>query len=150
MAVTWTDVGSGTATAGGGRAAVSRKGVAASATQAFDAAATDGASLRSASGWDVYVEADSGQTLSGTGTLQAFWFSDNQQRWMRAPDFDITVPASAASNRGYYALAGSPGKGIPVLVQGGRIGYAPNGVTVSSGGVTIYIDVYAAYAIGAD
>jgi len=150
VAIAWTNVTSGTVKPGGGSVAVSVKGVAADGTEAFDAAATDGASLRSASGWDVYVEADSGQTLSGAGTLQAYWYSDNQARWMRAPDFDITIPAAAASNRGYYALAGSPGKGIPVLVQSGRIGYAPNGVTVSSGGVTIYIDVYAAYTVGVD
>lgn len=150
MAVAWSDVGSGSVVPGGGSAAVSRAGVAADGTEAFDAAATDGASLRSASGWDVYVEADSGQTLSGAGTLQAYWYSDNQARWMRAPDFDITIPAGAASNRGYYPLAGSPGKGIPVIVQSGRIGYAPSGVTVSSGGVTIYIDVYAAERVGVD
>ena len=150
MAVAWTSVTTGATAPGGAFVAVSRKGVAADGTEAFDAAATDGASLRSASGWDVYVEADASQTLSGAGTLLAYWYSDNQARWFRAPDFDITVPAAAASNRGYYPLAGSPGKGIPVIVQSGRIGYAPNGVTVSSGAVTIYIDVYAAAVVGAD
>ena len=45
-----------------------------------------------------------------------------------------------AAPQRFYPLAGSPGKGIPVLVAQGRIGYTPNGVTVSSGGVTIYLD----------
>ena len=150
MAVAWSNSGLAGTVPGGTTVAQSRKGVCASGTQAFDAATGDGASLRSASGWDVYVEADSGQTLSGAGTLQAYWWSDVTSRWYRAPDFDITVPAGAASNRGYFPLAGSPGKGVPVIVQSGRIGYAPNGVTVSSGGVTIYIDVYASSQVGAD
>jgi hypothetical protein len=127
-----------------------RKAVCTTGTETFAAAATDGASLRSASGWDVYVEADSGQTLSGAGSLLAYWYSNTTGRWNRAPDFDISIPAGVASNRGFYPLAGSPGKGIPVLVQSGRIGYTVSGATASGGGFTIYIDVYSDGTIGAD
>jgi len=150
MSIAWSDSGSAGTFPGGLVVAQGRKAVCSSGTETFAAAATDGASLRSASGWDVYVSADAGQTLSGAGSLLAYWFSNTTSLWYRAPEFDIAIPAAAATNRGYYPLAGSPGKGIPVIVQSGRIGYTPSGVTISSGGVTVFIDVYAAYVIGVD
>ena len=135
MSVTWSDV-----TNGAGGLVKCVKAVCTSGTETFGAAATDGLNLEDCVGYDVVLEADSGQTLSGAGTLQAYVYDPQVAGWARAPDFDITVPAGAASNRRFYPLAGSPGKGIPVLVAQGRIGYTPNGVTVSSGGVTIYLD----------
>jgi hypothetical protein len=147
MAMTWSDSGQGAVAPGGLAVAQSRKAVCESGTETFAAAATDGASLASASGWDVYIEADDGQLLSGTGSVLAYQYSDSVARWFRAPEFDIAVPAAVNTNRGYYPLAGSPGKGVPVLSQKGRIGYAPSGVGVDAGGLTIFIDVYAAFTV---
>ena len=139
MAISWSDVTSG---ADGYVKCV--KAVCSTGTETFAEAATDGLLLDRATAWDVIVEADSGQTLSGAGTLRAYVYDAGAAGWARAPDFDITVPAGVASARRYYPLAGSPGKGVPVLASQGRIGYAPNGVTISSGGVTIYINAYGA------
>jgi len=138
MSITWSDVSSG---ATGYAKCV--KAICTTGTETFGAAATDGLLLDRLTGWDVLVQADSGQTLSGAGTLQAWVYDPIQLVWARAPDYDISVPASLASIRNFYPLAGSPGKGVPVIASQGRIGYTPNGVTISSGGVTIYITGYA-------
>lgn len=149
MSITWSSTTTGAETPSG-TALVSRKAVCTTGTETFAQAATDGASLKNAGAWDVVIEADSGQTLSGAGTVQAWIYDDTVAGWCRAPEFDVTVPAGVASIRRYYPLAGSPGKGIPVITQRGRIGYTVSGVTISSGGVTIYINLYAGAVIGAD
>lgn len=113
-------------------------------TETFGKAATDGARLSDAGAIDVFLAADSGQTLSGAGTLQCWIYNHIIQRWARAADFDITVPNGVASNRDAGFKGPAVGKGLPVFSKFDRIAFAPNGVTVSGGGVTVYHNVYAA------
>lgn len=91
---------------------------------------TQGQSLVGLKGVSVTVEADSGQTLSGAGTLQAYTWDPVAAGWARNPDLDLPVTVSAARRQSFL--------GIWVPAPTGRIAYAPNGVTVSAGGVTVY------------
>lgn len=105
-----------------------------STSDSAPSAGTDGMALVSVAGFSVTLEADSGQTLSGAGTLTCFKWSDQIAGWSRYSDGDITVPAAIASNRRYG--------GVPFQVQAprGRIAFIANGVTVSAGGCTVYME----------
>lgn len=96
-------------------------------------AGTDGMSLQSVAGFKVTLEADSGQTLSGAGTLTCFTWDDLIAGWARYSDGDITVPAAVASNRRYGAVP------FQVLAPRGRIAFITSGITVSGGSLTIYM-----------
>ena len=85
------------------------------------------------SGFSVFAAADSGQTWTASpgGVLQAYIWNDTAQAWGRAPDLDVSI--SVASAR-YQAWAGFG----PAALRG-RVAYVPVSVTVSSGGITVYI-----------
>lgn len=95
--------------------------------------AADGMSLQSVAGFRVVLEADSGQTLSGAGALTCFTWDDSIAGWARLSDADITVPAAIASNRRYGAVS------FQVQAPRGRVAFIANAVTVSAGGVTVYL-----------
>ena len=109
------------------------KNVCTTSTEAAPTTAHEGADLARTTGFIVVVEADSGQTLSGAGTLSCWTFNEFTGVWDWCADAIKTVPASAASKRG-ASFAGDF-----VTTPRSRIDFRPNGVTVSGGGVTVYI-----------
>ena len=84
-----------------------------------------------AKGITVTVCADSGQTLSGAGTLTAYNRDESIALWATVPDFNLTVSSSARRCQSFA--------GFNVDVPVGRVTWVPTGVTVSGGGVTVYI-----------
>jgi hypothetical protein len=119
MSQTWTQIGPR-----------SVKQVATTATEAAPTLVTDGCLITDLDGLTIHVEADSGQTLSGAGTLKAWLWNDNSLVWSRAPDLDKSV--STASVRAVSFL------GDAVVSARGRIAFEISGVTASSGSRTIY------------
>lgn len=89
--------------------------------------------LQSVAGFTVTLEADSGQTLSGAGTLAAYTWQDTIAGWARLSDVDITVPAAVAGNRRYGSVS------FQVQAPRGRIAFITSGITVSGGSLTVYM-----------
>lgn len=87
-------------------------------------ASTEGVPLSSAKSYRVVVSAQVGQTLSGAGSLQAYFFSPNTG-WARDPDLDLTLSVSGFRSQAFSDVLVGP----PM----GRMRYVGNGVTVSSG-----------------
>lgn len=133
--------------AGSGR---SVKGVATSGTATFDAAANDGCGLDTVGAVFVVVEADAGKTLSGAGTLLCYHLNSVSGNWARAADWDLTVPSGASGNRAAVLRGPSTGFGIPVPCARDRLAFAPSSVTLSGGGLTIYINCSRWQALAGD
>jgi hypothetical protein len=90
---------------------------------------SQGMNLEGVGGVTVHVCADSGQTLSGAGTLQAYVWNDQLQYWSRLIDRDLSVTHSAYRCQAFDVLwVGGPR---------GRLAFVPSGVTVSSGGLIV-------------
>jgi hypothetical protein len=105
-------------------------------TGSAPSASTEGLSLNCVDGFCVVVEAPSGQTLSGAGTLQAYiWdplLNAGAGAWARMPAGDKSVTGTAARQ----AFAADE----VLSGRGGRVIYIPSSVTVSSGTTcTVYI-----------
>lgn len=98
--------------------------------------ATDGISCTDLSELVIVLEADSGQTLSGAGTLDCYVYDTAWAAWVLVPDAAKSVPASASGLRriGFAVL--------DIPSARGRIMYAANSVTVSSGSVTVYLNAF--------
>ncbi len=127
MAITWTP-----------RGTHSTKAVCTTGTEAAPAASLTladglGAFIGDARGWQVIVEADSGQTLSGAGALTAWQWNPESGVVDRAPYLDLAAPTAGVRGQVYAA--------VERLGQRGRVFYVPTGITVSLGGLTIYINV---------
>lgn len=112
------------------------KGVCASGTcdaPTEAASLTDGINLTSSPwrGVSVWVCADNAQTLSGAGTLTAYSRDASAALWAAAPLNNLSVTSSGrrCQDLGVFEL----------LIPGGRVTWVPTGVTVSGGGVTVYI-----------
>lgn len=82
----------------------------------------------------VTVCADPGQTLSGAGTLTAYAWSVSASLWAAVPDRNLSVTSSGRRCQSFDAWI--------VTSPVGRVTWVPTGVTVSAGGVSIYIDGY--------
>lgn len=97
---------------------------------------TDGFPVTDNKGIRVTVVAASGQSLSGGGTLQAYYYQPTAGAWFRDEDLDLTIPADASGQAGW--TFGDMQVAVPV----GRAMWVTNGVTVS-GGTTVktYFDV---------
>lgn len=108
----------------------SAKVVCTTGTEAAPTLVTAGVALNMVA-FTLTAEADSGQTLSGAGTWQAYLWIESAGGWARAPDLDVTV--------GVTTLRRQAWAGFTVAGRRGRIAYAPSGVTVSSGGNTLYV-----------
>jgi hypothetical protein len=94
---------------------------------------TQGMVLDGITGYRVTVCAASGQTLSGAGALNAYYWNPVVSAWARVPALDIAVGASSVRCEGFGDLQ--------TFVARGRVFYAATGVTVSSGTtVTVYIE----------
>lgn len=101
------------------------------------AAATDGLALdpgiafgNKPKGLSVVAAADATRTIT-SGTLKAYVYSADAAAWVRVPELDLTV--SEAGNR-YVSWSG-----FTVTVPAGRIAWIPSVVTLSAGGITVYI-----------
>lgn len=112
-------------------------------TQAAPSATCTGASTSATCGLDlatlkgyrvcVQVAIPASQTLSGAGSLQAYYYDYDLAAWARSDtSLDFTVSASGV------AQACSPD--YAVLAQKGRVYYAATGVTVSAG-TTVTVSV---------
>jgi hypothetical protein len=98
--------------------------------------ATQGQPLLEMAGLYVAIEADSTRTLSGAGSLTAYIYDSAPgafAAWVRCPDLDLPVPASASGLR-RVAFSGLQ----LVAPRGTRLMYIPVGVTLSAGGLTVY------------
>jgi hypothetical protein len=100
-------------------------------TETAPIAATDGADLTPCAGFNLYAEADSGQTFTGTGDFVAFMY-DPICGWSRASELDASAVAADADNRRIFL--GS----FPISAPRGRVAHVCNAVGVSGGGVTLY------------
>lgn len=124
MATTWSSTG-----------ARSAKVVCSSGTGDAPTLATDGVNLAGVGGLAIQVSADSNRTLSGAGTLQCYVYDpDTLGVWVRVPDLDQTITVPTATYRGQSFL------GIYVPSPRGRVAWVPASVTVSAGGVTVWIN----------
>lgn len=143
MAITWSPTSLST-TDGGPRSA---KAVCSTGTETFAAAITDGILLdKFVTTVGVHISADSGQTLSGAGTLLCYVYNPASTRWSRMPALDIPVTSAASGLRdvGFPALRLqnylSDKVGLKDTPGQTRLAYVPDSVTLSGGGLTIYLD----------
>ena len=103
----------------------------ASGTGSAPSGATDGQPVGDLIAVTVVAAADSGQTLSGAGTLQAYIYDASTGLWSRMPGADLSVTSSAVRSMAFQALDVLGGRA-------GRVKWVPTGVTISSGGVTVH------------
>lgn len=100
-----------------------------------DGTVGSGMKLTYVTGAWISVCAASGQTLSGAGTLDAYFFDPAAGLWMRNDDLDLSVTVTAATYRCQvwpdFAVSAS---------KAGYVLYATNGITVS-GGTTVVVRV---------
>lgn len=88
--------------------------------------ATDGVAVKDLDAFTVVVQADSGQTLSGAGTIDMYMYDDYLALWVRVPELDTTIATSGVRQVAYnFVISGS--KSLT------RILPKCTGVTVSSG-----------------
>lgn len=102
--------------------------VASGGTRAAPTLATDGMDISDATGWRVIVSADSGQTLSGAGTVQIWLWSIALGRWVRNKQLDYSVAETGVRD------AGSPD--FAAYAGFGRVFPQVAGVTSSGGNIT--------------
>lgn len=91
----------------------------------------DGMDLSGVVGFRVILSADSGQTLSGTGSVGFWVWSPGLARWCRDTQLDYSVAETTRDGCSPDFLA---------KVSYGRVLPAPIGVGVSSGGLTVQIE----------
>jgi hypothetical protein len=127
MAITWSSTGTRSAKA------VCTTGTESPPSDSLTPPDGAGATVADAMGYYVCVEADSGQTLSGAGSLKAYAWNPLSGVWARVPDLDLATTTATIRGLGFI--------GNEVISRRGRIAYVPSGVTYSSGSLTIYINV---------
>lgn len=122
MAMTWSFVGNR-----------SVKVVCTTGTETFGQGATDGLPLPGVGAFEVFAQCDVGQTFTATpgGVLQAWLYNDVAALWGRCPDLDQTISAPSVRVQGFV--------GYTVVTPRGKVAYSPSGVTLSAGGLTIYL-----------
>jgi hypothetical protein len=104
-----------------------------------DGTVGSGMKLPSVTGAFVSLCAASGQTLSGAGSLAAYYYDPAAALWMRDPDLDLDVDLTATS------CGGSPCRcrvwpDFPVPAnKAGYVLFATDGITVSGGTLTVRI-----------
>lgn len=122
MAATWVRVGAN-------RSVVSVQAT----TEAAPTVSTDGIALDGIGAISIWLEADPGQTLSGTGQLDVYVYDAMVGAWALAPLIPFGVPSGAAGKQ--RVVLGS----VVIDNPRGRIAPIANGVGVSAGGLTLYI-----------
>lgn len=91
-----------------------------------------GLSLAGLQQYYVCVQANSGQTLSGAGTLKAYFWDPDLSEWAHEKDGDLAITVAAAADREQCFPA------RPVVGGYGCAYYVPDAVTVS-GGTTVLV-----------
>lgn len=109
---------------------------AAPTTSCLASVSPEGIDWRGVRGFYLILEADSGQTLSGAGSLRAWHYDFTFAAWVRVPELDLTVPAGASGLRRYAWGDRS------TEVRTGCVLYAADTVTVSGGTLTVRIVAY--------
>lgn len=94
-------------------------------TRAAPTLATEGLDLDKVTHYQVTVCAETSRTLSGAGTLAAYWYNPGLAAWVRTPGLDLTVSATAVRCMSFPQSRVNSGLG--------RVLYAATGVTVSAG-----------------
>lgn len=94
-------------------------------TRAAPTLVTEGMELRDIVAIRVAIDAGSGQTLSGAGSLLCYLWDNDDARWKRCPDLDLSVTSSGIRDMVFGEQ--------DVPVGSGRILFATSGVTVSAG-----------------
>lgn len=92
---------------------------------------TEGVDLSPCGGFNLYAEADSGQTFTGTGSVVGLMY-DPICGWARAAELDASFTAADSGNRRVFL--GS----FPISAPRGRLAHVCNSVGVTGGGVTLY------------
>jgi hypothetical protein len=90
-----------------------------------------GALLTDVGGFVVMAEAASGATITG-GTLYCYILNGLSMVYARVPDLDLFPGATTLRSYGF--------PGSQVVVPRSRIVYVPQGVTISAGGMTVWIN----------
>ena len=111
--------------------AVSQACVAGSCTRAAPTVAAEGLDLGGAKGIRLSVCAASGQTLSGAGTMRAWYYSPKAAKWMRNPGLDFVVTASGVQCQVFPDLLAT------VNQDGSKVIWAADAVTVSGGAALV-------------
>lgn len=81
-------------------------------------------------GVTLFICADSGQTLSGSGTVKVYLYNPAAALWGETPDLALSPTVASARCQGF--------SGIWSVVNSGRLAAVPVSVGVSSGGFTAY------------
>lgn len=102
---------------------------------AAPSAATDGIPLTGLKSVQITVSADSGQTLSGAGTIRVYLYDSTLGRWARCPELDMSVSTASVRDLAFAALSMDGER------SGARAAFVPNSVTVSSG-TTVRVHVF--------
>jgi hypothetical protein len=102
--------------------------------------ANESAPTTAAEGWDVsscnkgfsvFIAADSGQTLSGSGSITVYVYDAKLSLWGQVKDLAISPTVSAARPEAF--------PGIWQVVGGNRLAIVPVSVGVSAGGFTGHV-----------
>ena len=104
--------------------------VASGGTRAAPSTSSDGMDLTDCTGFRVIISADSGQTLSGIGTVRIWLWSNFMNRWVHDSQLDYTLSFASATWRDDV----SPD--FVCTVGFGRVFPQVVGVTSSSGNIT--------------
>lgn len=81
-------------------------------------------------GITLFICADSGQTLSGSGSVKVYLYNPTAALWGETPDLALSPTVASARCQGF--------SGIWTVVNTGRFAAVPVSVGVSSGGFTAY------------
>lgn len=110
------------------------KVVCTTANEAAPTLVTEGMSLSNLKALSVTAEADAAQTFTAApaGTLAVYLWDPTVAAWARCRDCGEPTITEASVRRQSFAA-------FQVLGPTGRIAFVPVGVTVSAGGVTLYL-----------
>lgn len=101
-------------------------------TDSAPSLSTDGLNVSGMRSFSVTVECDAGQSFaSSAGQFDVWWFDTFVGAWSLIPDAHQQVPPEAAGARRFTMS-------VDVSNPRGRIAFIPNGLSVTSGGLTQY------------
>jgi len=111
-----------------------------STTQAAPADAADGVGLKDVDSITPVLTAPNGQTFTGTGTLQGYYYSERLARWIRDYRADDTMSDLIGASEAKLPS-------LPVISPAGRFAYICNGIGLS-GGSTVTVTLLCASKTG--
>ena len=84
--------------------------------------------------------AASGQTLSGAGSLQAYYYDPAIALWTRNPSLDLAVTVASTSCGGAACRCQTWGDLAVGASKSGYVLFATSGITVSAGTLAVYVN----------